>query len=332
MIKKLQYMLLFCLLVFCLSGCNGKQETITLIMAENQVSPHPTALSSDKFAELVKQRTNGRIIIEVYHGEVLGNEDEYTQQVAAGGIDFARVSTPKLVQYDSRLQAFQSLYLYSSEDAMWENLEGSFGDSFLKADNLKENGIEGLCWISGGARNFYNNKKVIESPEDIAGLTLRVNTTAMFGFLEKCGAKGVNVSYGDIYSSIKAGDIDGAENNWPSYISTGHYEVAKYITVDEHTRVPEMIVASVETMNSLSASDQEIIRECAKEAGELQRKWMKEYDEDAIKIAEESGCTITYLTEEQVKKFQDISTSVNEKTNADNIDIINEIKRLQQSK
>ena len=215
------------------------------------------------------------------------------------------------------------------EDDMWKVLDGDIGNEFLKAQKLKDNGIEGLCWFSGGSRNFYNNVKAVTSPDDLKGLTLRVNTDSMFAFLEKCGAKGINVSYGDIYNAISDGTIDGAENNWPSYISTGHYKVAPYITVDEHTRIPEMIAASTETMSKLSAQDQQIIRECANEASHLQRQWMKEYDEKAIKQAEEAGCTITYLTQEQVAKFQSVAEPVNEKVSSKYINIIKKIKAAQ---
>lgn len=315
-------------LMFAFTGCGSSQEVTTLIMADVQEGQHPTALACDEFAELVSKKTNGRIKIEVYHGQTLGTEAEQIAQVTVGGIDFVRVSSPISTYYDD-IKAFQALYLYGSEDDMWKVLDGSLGDEFLKSQKLKDNGIEGLCWISGGSRNFYNDVKEISSPEDLKGLTIRVNTDSMFAFLEKCGAKGINVSYGDIYNAISDGTIDGAENNWPSYISTGHYQVAPYITVDEHTRIPEMIVASTATMNKLSAADQEIIRECAKEAGLLQRQWMQEYDEKAIKEAEAAGCKITYLTKDQVAKFQSMAEPVNQQVSAKYMSIINRIKDAQ---
>lgn len=315
-------------MLFALSGCGSKQEVTTLIMSDVQEGDHPTAKACDKFAELVKEKTNGRIVIEVYHGSTLGTEAEQIAQATVGGIDFVRVSSP-VAAYDDDIKAFQALYLYGSEDDMWKVLDGQIGNEFLKAQKLKDNGLEGLCWISGGSRNFYNNVKPVSSPEDLKGLTLRVNTDSMFAFLDKCGAKGVNVSYGDIYNAIADGTIDGAENNWPSYISTGHYKVAPYITVDEHTRIPEMIVASTETMNKLSQEDQQIIRECATEAGKLQRQWMQEYDEKAIKEAEAAGCTITYLTKEQVAKFQSVAEPVNEQVSSKYMDIIKRIKAAQ---
>lgn len=315
-------------LMTALSGCGSTQGVTTLIMADVQEGEHPTALACDEFARLVKERTDGRIEIEVYHGQTLGTEAEQIAQVTVGGIDFVRVSSPVSAYYDD-IKALQALYLYGSEEDMWKVIDGQIGTQMLNAKELEENGLEGLCWISGGSRNFYNDVKPITCPEDLNGLTIRVNTDSMFAFLEKCGAKGVNVSYGDIYNAIADGTIDGAENNWPSYISTEHYKVAPYITVDEHTRIPEMFVASRESMSKLSEQDQQIIRECAKEAGELQRKWMQEYDEEAICQAEEAGCQITYLTEEQVAAFQSVAAPVNEQVSAQYIDIINSIKAAQ---
>ncbi len=326
--RKWLCMVMLFAIVLGIPGCGKKENVTTLIMADVQEGDHPTALACDKFADMVKEKSGGRIVIEVYHGAVLGTEAEQVDQVAVGGIDFARVSSP-VAKYIDDFKAFQALYLYKSEDSMWKVLDGEIGEEFLKSEELKGNGIEGLCWISGGSRNFYNNKKVINSPKDLEGLTLRVNTDSMFAFLESCGSTGINVAYGDIYNSITAGVIDGAENNWPSYISTEHYKVAPYITVDEHTRIPEMIIASAETMKSLSAEDQELIRECAKEAGLLQREWMREYDETAIKQAEEAGCTITYLTEEQVAEFQKTADPVNETVSSKYIEIINRIKAAQ---
>lgn len=311
--------------IFSLCGCGSRQAETTLIMADVQEGTHPTALACDEFARLVNERTDGRIEIEVYHGQTLGTEAEQIAQVTVGGIDFVRVSSPVSTYYDD-IKAFQALYLYGSEDDMWQVLDGEIGTEMLKADELISNGIEGLCWISGGSRNFYNDVGPITCPDDLSGLSIRVNTDSMFAFLEKCGAKGVNVSYGDIYNAISDGTIDGAENNWPSYISTGHYKVAPYISVDEHTRIPEMIVASTETMNSLSDRDQQIIRECALEVGKLQREWMQEYDQEAIRQAEEAGCQITYLTEEQIAQFQAVAESVNADVSAQYLDVINRIK------
>ena len=329
--KKIPALLLMIVCTVSMLGCStssASKDTIILIMSDVQEGTHPTAISCDKFAQLVKDKSKGRSIVEVYHGDQLGTESEQAEQVSVGGIDLARISSNVLASYNDELKALQALYLYSSDEQMWRMLNGDIGNSFLNSETMKKNGITGLTWYSGGSRNFYNNTKEITKPEDLKGLTIRVNTDSMVAFLEKCGATPKNVAYNDIYNSISSGAIQGAENNWPSYISTKHYQVAKYITVDEHTRIPEMIVASTESMSKLSAADQELIRQCAVETTQFQREKMAEYDNEAIKTAEEAGCKITYLTDSQVKAFQDAATEVNEKVSAKYINTINKIKAV----
>lgn len=329
--KKLFSLFLVTVLTFTsLTGCaSSSQDTETLIMTDVQEGEHPTALASDYFAKLVKEETDGRVNIKVYHGSTLGTEAEQVEQIMCGGIDFARVSTSPIatLAYDD-LKAFQALYLYSSQEQMWNVLNSSIGEGFLHASQLKDNGIIGLSWFTGGSRNFYNNDHEVKSPADLKGLTLRVNTDSMIALLEKEGATAKNIAYADILASIQSGDIQGAENNWPSYISTEHYTQAKYITIDEHTSIPEMLVASTAAFEKISSSDQEIIKECAQKATEFQIKKMAAYEEDAIKTAKDAGCVITKLDDDAISQFQEAGKAVNEEINADYMDIINKIQAV----
>lgn len=325
--KKIFAIMLVIALALSITGCNKSSEIQRFIMADVQPEGHPSAIACDKFAELVEEKTDGRIVIEVYHGSTLGTESEQMQQITVGGIDFARISSP-LAEYHDELKALQSLFLFSSEDQMWRVLDGNIGDELLYSKALEKSGVEGLCWFSGGSRNFYNSKKSIESPSDLSGMTIRVNTPSLFSFLEKCGATGVNIAYGDIYNSITKGVVAGAENNWPSYISAEHYKAAKYITVDEHSRIPEMIVASANSMSLLSEEDQKVIHECAKEISEFQRKAMSDYEAEAIETAKKAGCVITYLNDSQKEKFKTIGDEVNADIYSDYINLINKIKAV----
>ncbi len=307
--------------MLCLMAGCGKQESAIYIMADVQEGDHPTAIACDKFAEMVYERTDGRIKIEVYHGDTLGQEVDQITQVAAGGIDFARLST-MVSTYEPRLTAFQLPYLFESEDAMWEVLKGPIGDELLKSESLAENNIEGLCWFSGGSRNFYNSQREIRQPSDLSGLTIRVNTDSMIKLVENCGGTPMNILYSDVYDALKDGLIDGAENNWPSYISTGHYEEAKYITIDQHVCIPEMIVASKSALDSMSAEDRAIVEECALEISDYQFRAMEEYEEEAIEIAEEAGCVITELTDDEVAAFLEAGAEVNAEVGAEYADVI----------
>lgn len=330
--KILSLVLVSALTLVGITGCGKTKkadEATTFIMTDVQTGDHPTALASDYFAKLVKDKTDGRVNIKVYHGSTLGTEQEQVEQIMCGGIDFARVSTSPIAKlaYDD-LKAFQALYLYENQEQMWRVLDGAIGDRFLNAQQLKDNGIIGLSWFSGGSRNFYNNDHEVKSPYDLAGLTLRVNTDSMTALLEMLGATPKNIAYADILASIQSGDIQGAENNWPSYISTDHYTEAKYITIDEHTSIPEMIVASSEAFDRISEKDQEIIRDCAKKATEFQIEHMASYDEEAIEKAEAAGCIITELDDASIKQFQEVGKTINQETNAQYMDIINEIQSV----
>lgn len=319
--KKRVFIACSLLVLLMLTGCGKTGEVTTLLMSDVQEGDHPTAVACDKFAAMVKNKTNGRVNIEVYHGDTLGSEGDQLKQVTVGGIDFARISG-QVSSYETRLGAFQSLYLFGSEEDMWKVLHGSKGDELLESTALQDSNILGLAWFSGGSRNFYNNKKEIHTPSDLSGLNIRVNTDPMIKFLENAGASAMNIAYNDIYDSINNGVIDGAENNWPSYISTDHYKAAKYITIDQHTCIPEMLLVSKSAFNSLSAEDQKIVKECAEKVAEDQIKAMKDYEEKAIKTAKKAGCVITELTEEESRQFQEAGQIVNEEVCADQMDTI----------
>ncbi len=322
---KKKALLLGCLMMaLALTGCAGSGESTTYIMSDVQEGDHPTAIACDRFAEMVYKETNGRINIEVYHGDTLGSEVEQMKQVTVGGIDFARVSGP-LSSYEEKMKVFQSLYLFETEDKMWEALNGPVGEELLNSPNFLKNNVVGLCWFSGGSRNYYNNQKEITSPADLAGLKLRVNTDPMIKQVEMNNGTPLNIAYNDIYSSIKGGVIDGAENNWPSYMSTGHYEVAKYITLDKHSCIPEMIIASKSALDGMSQEDQEIVKRCAKEISEWQIEAFHEYDEEAIEKAKEAGCVVTELTDDQMKAFREQGQQINQEVNGQFSDMMHQL-------
>jgi TRAP-type C4-dicarboxylate transport system substrate-binding protein len=152
-----------------------------------------------------------------------------------------------------------------------------------------------------------------------------IESKLMMGMVSAMGGEPVPVAFADIYSAFEKGTVDGAENNWPSYISADHYKVAKYITIDEHLRIPEMIIASKKSMDKLSEEDQAIIAECAKKSTAKQLELWKAYEEEAIKTAEEEGCTITYLKADQIALFQKSVEQLNKIEGAAYSEVINAI-------
>ncbi|EHI98659.1 TRAP dicarboxylate transporter, DctP subunit [Clostridium sp. DL-VIII] len=299
-----------------ISGCGNKtattstdtakQETpaMTLRMADNQPEGYPTVLGDREFAKQLEEKTNGRIKVEVYIGGQLGDENSTTEQVQFGAIDAIRTSCSQLAQFNNLMGAVAQPYLFKDKDQMFRALEGDAGKKLL--DSLESDSkMVGLAWLDAGSRNFYNTKKDVKTPDDLKGLKIRVQESKpMLDLVQALGASPTPMAYGDVYSALQTGVIDGAENNWPSYLSTNHYEVATHITVDEHTRVPELMVMSKMTWDKISTDDQKLVVEAAKAGAEVEKtEWLKQEKEAEDKIAAAGKVTITKLDDKQA--FQD---------------------------
>lgn len=301
-----------------------KEPEFVLSYAENQTKDYPTTLGAQKFADLVEERSNGRIQILVLAEGELGAESDVIAQMQYGGVDFARVSLSQLAEYIPQLNVLQMPYLYEDSAHMWKVLDGKIGDDFL--DIVSQNELIGLSWYDAGARNFYNSKKPITCLEDMQGMRIRVQESeVMADMIEALGASAIPIPYADVYSALEQGTVDGAENNWPSYETMNHYEVAKYYTIDEHNRVPEMQICSKHTWDKLSEEDQQMISECAKESALYERKLWKERESESEAKAIEQGVEVVELSAEEKKRFQEAVTGIYEKYCADQMDIIEKI-------
>lgn len=325
---------MFMVVVALLSGCGHGERTAgetkepvpeyVLTYAENQADDYPTALGAYRFAQLVEERTGGRIQIQVSTGGTLGDERAVIEQLQFGGIDFARVSLSPLSEFVPHLNVLQMPYLYNDSEHMWRVLEGPIGDEFLEC--VDSVGVTALSWYDAGARNFYNSRRPIETVEDVKGMRIRVQESELMeAMVEALGGEALKLVYGEVYSALQTGAIDGAENNWPSYESERHYEVAPYYTVDEHTRVPEMQLVSAYTWNKLTEEDQEIIRACARESAVYERKLWAERSQASEEKIRRSGCVVTELSADEKRRFQEAMMPVYQKFCEEDMDVIDAI-------
>jgi tripartite ATP-independent transporter DctP family solute receptor len=172
-------------------------------------------------------------------------------------------------------------YLYRDAEHLWKVLNGPIGRELLQS--LEPSGFYGLGWFESGARSFYNSRKVVREPADLQGLKIRAQENElMIALVNAFGAIATPMPYGEVYAALQSGGIDGAENNWPSYFSTSHYEVAKYLVLDEHTRVPEIIIGSKLSLDRLAAADRVLIMKAAADAVDFQRKEWAAYEKLSI--------------------------------------------------
>lgn len=331
-LKKIALVALSATLVLGLTACGTAQNTtqsgsssgqkLTLRLADIQPADYPTVVGDNEFAKLVSERTNGRITISVYPNAQLGDEKTAIEQVQLGAIDFGRINASPLASFDKQLNVFNLPYLFSSSDQMWKVLNGPIGDQMLAG--LKDSKMIGLTYYDSGARNFYNTKHPVVHPQDLNGLKIRVQQSDMFIDLVKAlGGSPTPMAYGEVYSALQTGVIDGAENNWPSYYSTNHYQVAKYLTVDEHSRTPELLLASQATWNKLSPDDQKIIMQAAKDSQAVQRKAWTDLEDKAMKAAQQNGNVISKV---DISEWQKAVQPLYDKYGKDYTDLINQIR------
>jgi len=297
-----------------------------LRLAETHPQDYPTTKGDYEFARLVKERTNGRIVVEVYHSKQLGEEAAVIEQVQLGAIDMTRVSISAVSSFVRDLDAFQLPYLYRDAAHMWKVLDGPIGDEILKKHEAVN--FVGVGWFESGSRNFYT-KKPVKTVEDLKGMKIRVQQAPlMVGMVQALGAVATPLPYGEVYSALQTGVVDGAENNWPSYLTTSHFEVAKYWISDEHTRVPEITVGSKKIFDKLSPEDRAIILKAMKDTQAFQFKLWVDFEKVAEKAVRDRGCTITEVSPQEKQKFMDAMKPVYDKQPPEIMAVVNKIRAV----
>ena len=277
------------------------EQKFSLKLAENQSKDNPVSIGVQKFADLVKEKTNGSVEIEVYLDGTLGTENETIDQVQAGTLDFARINTSALSSTADEVGVFTLPYIFTSTEQKYKVLDGEIGQNI--SDSLEKYNIVSLGYWEAGSRNFYTTKKPITCVADMKGMKIRVQQSDIaIKIVETLGAAATPMSYNEVYQGLQTGVIDGAENDFVSYYTSGHYEVAKYFSMDGHMAPPAMLIMSKTVWDKMSENQQNAIQEAAKEAREWQRQAMQDYQEESRKAVEEKGCEVIDV---DVKEFQD---------------------------
>ena len=232
---------------------------------------YPNGKGLDRWAELVGQRTNNRIRMRTFHSAQLGQQDEAIQQLRLGAIDFANFNLTPLNNLVPETQVLTLPFLFRDERHVHRTVDGPIGEEL--AQKISALNMVVVSWFDAGARSVYNRVRPIRTPEDMRGLKIRVQTSDLFvDMIRAMGANPTPLPFGEVYTSLQSGVIDGAENNWPSYESTRHFEVARHYSTTEHSNVPEIVVVSKLRWDRLNEADRTILRETAREASTLQRQ------------------------------------------------------------
>ncbi|WP_370312348.1 TRAP transporter substrate-binding protein [Sagittula sp.] len=283
---------------------------ITLRSSDTHPEGYPTVVAVEKMGEMLEERSDGRICVEVFHSAQLGEEKDTIEQTQLGVIDLNRVSLGPFNNIIEETKVFSLPYIFRGTDHMHAVVDGEVGEKIL--NEFQNHQLVGLAYYDGGSRSFYNSQKPITSIEDMEGLKFRVMQSDVFvDMVDALGANATPLPYGEVYSSIQTGVIDGAENNWPSFESSGHYEVAGYYTLDQHLIVPEVLVMSQASWNKLSPEDQELVRQAAKDSVPIMRELWAEREKASEEKVRAAGVEIIEDIDKQ--PFMDAMNAVYDK-------------------
>jgi tripartite ATP-independent transporter DctP family solute receptor len=278
------------------SAAAAAPSPIELRLAELHPADHPTAQADYEFARLVAERSGGRIRVSVYPDSALGQEVSVLEQLQFGAIDIARVSLSAVSVYVPRLRALQMPYLYKDAEHMWRVLKGDLGRELLAG--VSEAGFVGLGWFEAGARSFYTARRSVLAPSDLKGLRIRVQEGGVMAeMVSAFGAKPVPKPFGEVYSAIQTGEIDGAENNASTFYTSNHYKIAPFFSLTEHARIPEIVVGSAAGFASLSTADSALIAKAAMDTIDFQRAAWDRYEKLAAERIRGAGATVVRISD-----------------------------------
>jgi tripartite ATP-independent transporter DctP family solute receptor len=259
---------------------------------------YPTVAAVQYMGKQVAEQSKGRLGVRVYPAGALGTEKDNIEQLRIGALDMMRINVAPLNSVVPETIVTGLPFVFRSTEHMRKVLDGPIGDEILKS--MEAQGLVGLAFYDSGSRSFYAAKKPIRNLADMKGLKIRVIQSDLFvAMVEALGANPTPMPYGEVYTALKTGIVDAAENNWPSYESSRHFEAAKYYTLSEHSLAPEVLVFSKKIWDGLSKEDQALLRKAAKDSVPYMRKLWDEREVKARKAVEAAGSQVTTLANKQ---------------------------------
>ncbi len=288
---------------------------------------HPVHKSMVYMAELLEEQSQGKMRIQIYPNQQLGTERELVELLQIGSVGITKVSASVLENFAPSYKALSLPYIFNSEQHRFNVLEGEIGQEIL--NDGEEFWFHGLCFYDAGSRSFYTKDIPVYTPEDLEGQKIRVmeSQTAM-DMVRSLGGSPTPISFGELYTALQQGVVDGAENNPPSFYSSRHYEVSNYYTIDEHTSVPDVLIISTHVWKTLSESEKELLQKVALESAEYQKKLWKEASDEALRKVKEAGIEVIYPDKAE---FQERVSGLYEEYRKDPLlnDLINRIQEVE---
>jgi tripartite ATP-independent transporter DctP family solute receptor len=306
---KPSYMVLKGIAAAALIGLAGNAAAKEFRSSDVHPNDYPTVRAVGEISRILSEKTSGKYTVKVFGSSALGSEKDTVEQVKLGALDMVRVNTAAFNNIVAETVVPALPFIFKSTAHMRKVLDGPVGEQILKA--LEAQGFIGLAFYDSGSRSFYTPSKEIKSLADVKGMKIRVQQSDMWvSMMQAMGANATPMPYAEVYTALKTGVVDAAENNWPSYESSRHYEVAKVYNLSEHSMAPELLVFSKRIWDTLPKEDQDLIRAAAKESVPFMRKLWDEREAASRKTVEAAGSKIVTVDK---KSFQDAMKPVYDK-------------------
>ena len=278
------------LLLVNLSCSSDKQQTI-IKLAHGLDTNHSVHKAMIFMNEFLEKESNGKMSIEIYANQQLGSERECLELLQIGSLDMTKVSTGVMENFAPKMRIFGLPYLFRNREHQFNVLDGVVGKELL--ENGKNFWLKGMGYYDAGSRSFYTKDKPVENPSDLEGLKIRVmESVTAINMVKKFGGSPTPISWGELYTSLQQGVVDGAENNPPSFYLSRHYEVCKFYSLDEHTALPDVLLISTHTWKKLSDQERMWLQKSVDESIKYQRKLWADAEETALLEVEKAGVTI----------------------------------------
>jgi tripartite ATP-independent transporter DctP family solute receptor len=252
---------------------------------------HPVHIGIVNMAERLEEKSAGKLRIEIYPSGQLGNERELLELLQIGSLAMTKVSSGALENFVPSFEVLGLPYLFKDKKHLFGVLRGEIGEELLaKGEKYR---FRGLCFYDAGYRSFYTKDRPINGPSDLEGLKIRVmKSVTAVNMVTQLGGSPTPVSFGELYTALQQGVVDGAENNPPSFYSSRHYEVCKYYTLDEHTSLPDVLLVSLEWWNDLTEQEQGWLKSAADESVDFQMKVWEESERESLAAVQKAGVEI----------------------------------------
>lgn len=279
--------------IIFLPSCQEGEHVTVLKLAHGLDQSHSVHKGMVFMGERVKEKSGGKMRLDIYPSGQLGSERENVEMLQIGSLAITKVSAAIMEGFAPNYRIFGLPYIFTGREHAHRVLDSEIGREIL-LDGEKF-WLRGLAFYDAGSRSFYTKDRPINHPDDLRGLKIRVmQSPSAVNMIRAFGGSPTPISWGELYTALQGGVVDGAENNPPSFFLSHHYEVCRYYSLNEHSTIPDVLLISTKIWNTLTEQEQEWLQEAADESAVYQRKLWEESENESLRLAEEAGVTIIY--------------------------------------